>query len=125
LTAWAVSLPIGFAVSLASSFDSIYVAEAARGLLALPLFALLVRRLHDQDRSAWFASILPAAIILAVPDTLRWASSDVSRLIAYRESGPHPLQWLQGMAQLATLVLFMLPGTEGPNRFGDDPRQLD
>jgi uncharacterized membrane protein YhaH (DUF805 family) len=125
IAAWAVSLLLGFAVSVLSPFQSIYAAECVRGLLAIPLFALLVRRLRDQDRPAWLALILPAAIILALPDMVRWASWDAARLITYEERGPHPLQWLQAAAQLATFVLFLLPGTEGLNRYGEDPRQTD
>jgi hypothetical protein len=37
----------------------------------------------------------------------------------------HRPEWLQGVAQLATLVLFLLPGTDGPKGDGEDLRQTD
>jgi uncharacterized membrane protein YhaH (DUF805 family) len=84
-----------------------------------------VRRLHDQDRSGWWALLLPLDIALVVPDVLRWLSSDPRQLMDYLQSGPHPLQWLQQAIGLATIVAFMLNGTQGPNRYGEDPRLAD
>jgi uncharacterized membrane protein YhaH (DUF805 family) len=124
--AWyALSLLVGFGVSLLSTFDSPYWAEALRDLLVVPMVALLVRRLHDQGRPGWPALILPLIVLLDFVDIVRWTQWDANRLIAYQASGPHPLQWAEGVLSLATLVLFLLPGTEGPNRYGEDPRLVE
>jgi uncharacterized membrane protein YhaH (DUF805 family) len=125
IAAYAVVLLLGFTISLGSPFDSPYAADALDVLLSIPMVALLVRRLHDQDRPGWPAVILPISIALGLIDLAHWAQWDPRQAIAYRESGPHPLQWLQAAAGLATLVLFLLPGTEGANRYGGDPRLVD
>lgn len=124
--AWyAVSLLLGFGVSLLSPFDSLYSAEALRDVLAIPMVALLVRRLHDQGRPGWPALILPLTVLLDFVDIVRWTQEDARQLIAYRQMGPHPLQWFEAAVGLATFVLFLLPGTEGPNLYGEDPRQVE
>lgn len=121
---YAASVLIGLGVSLLSPFDSVYSAEALRDLLAISMFALLVRRLHDQGRPGWAALVLPLTVLLDLVDIVRWTQWDVGRLIAYQASGPHPLQWLEEALGLVTLILFLLPGTEGLNRYGEDPRQV-
>jgi uncharacterized membrane protein YhaH (DUF805 family) len=122
ITAYFLSLILGFAISAFSSLNSLFAVPAARGFVSAPMFALLVRRLHDQDRSGWWALLLPLDIALALPDMMRWLSSGPGELMAYLQSGPHPIQWLQQAIWLATIVAFMLDGTEGPNRYGEDPR---
>ena len=66
------------------------------GLAVLvPSIALTVRRLHDRNMSGWwYLGILVASLI--------------------------PFVGL--FASLAYLVLMLLPGTDGPNRFGPDPK---
>ena len=121
ITAYFLSF-LASSLSFFSTLDSLFVVSAVRGLVAIPMFALLVRRLHDQDRSGWWGLLLPLGIALAIPATLRWLSSDPAELADYLQNGPHPLDWLQQAVALATIVVFMLNGTEGPNRYGEDPR---
>lgn len=54
----------------------------------VPSFSVTVRRLHDQDRSAWF-------LLLAFVPIL---------------------------GSLICFVLMLMRGTDGENRFGEDPR---
>lgn len=61
----------------------------------IPGIALVVRRLHDRDMSGWWY----AGFVLA---------------------GLVPM--LGFVSSIALLVLMLLPGTSGPNRFGPDPR---
>jgi len=69
------------------------------GLWALAVFipsiAVAVRRLHDRDLSGWW--YLGVVIASFVP------------LIGF-------------LASIAFLVVTLLPGTPGPNRFGPDPK---
>lgn len=66
------------------------------GLAALiPSIAVSVRRLHDRDMSGWW--YLGLVIASAIPV-------------------------VGSLASIAMLVLFALPGTEGANRFGPDPK---
>lgn len=75
------------------------------GLLALfvlaifvPSLAVTVRRLHDRNMSGWwYGGLLIASFIPIV---------NVVAIFGY----------------LALLVILLLPGTEGPNRYGPDPK---
>lgn len=61
----------------------------------IPNIAVTVRRLHDRDMSGWwYLGFIVASLI--------------------------PLVGI--IASIAFLVIMFLPGTEGPNRFGDDPK---
>jgi uncharacterized membrane protein YhaH (DUF805 family) len=70
-----------------------------------PSLALMVRRLHDIDRSGWWLllGLLPA----------------VSAVLASRG---FPAAGLLGLPSLVLLVFWALDGTRGPNRFGADPK---
>ncbi|GAA1726084.1 DUF805 domain-containing protein [Isoptericola hypogeus] len=84
----------------ASSYDAttetfgagLYVVSSLVSLvwlaLVLPTLAVMVRRLHDQDKSGffWFLSLIPL------------------------------------VGGIIMIVLYALPGTAGPNRFGPDPK---
>ena len=61
----------------------------------IPSIAVTVRRLHDRDMSGWW--YLGLAVASAIP------------LIGFA-------------ASIALLVLMVLPGTDGGNRFGPDPK---
>ena len=95
------------------SFASFVTPEAAQmsigpmvflggGLLGLfwlgtiiPSIAVVVRRLHDRDMSGWwYLGIVVASMI--------------------------PL--IGVIASIAFIVLMLLPGTPGPNRYGPDPK---
>lgn len=61
----------------------------------IPGIAVAVRRLHDRDMSGWwYLGVIVASII--------------------------PL--INIVASIGFLVLMFLPGTNGPNRFGPDPK---
>ena len=63
--------------------------------ILIPSIAVTVRRLHDRDMSGWwYLGIIVASMIPVVGF----------------------------IASIAMLVLMVLPGTAGPNRFGDDPK---
>jgi uncharacterized membrane protein YhaH (DUF805 family) len=75
-----------------------YVGAVALGLFVLgslvPGIAVTVRRFHDRDMSGWW--VLGFAVLGALP-------------------------YVGWIASLVQLVITVLPGTKGPNRFGDDP----
>jgi uncharacterized membrane protein YhaH (DUF805 family) len=61
----------------------------------IPSIAVVVRRLHDRNMSGWwYLGVILASFIPVVG----------------------------GLAGIAMFVLFCLPGTPGPNRFGPDPK---
>ncbi len=61
----------------------------------IPSIAVTVRRLHDRDMSGWW-----------------YLGFFVGGLIPY----------IGFLVSIAFLVIMLLPGTVGPNRFGDDPK---
>ena len=79
--------------------------------LFVPSIAVGVRRLHDTNRSGWWLlSPLPGYAVF----------------VAGIATAELPVVAIGGFAALAlslALLIFMcLPGTEGPNRFGPDPK---
>ena len=95
------------------------------GLVSLALFvpqlAVSVRRLHDIDRSGWWAGGL---LIVAVPFGFLGGMAAVSGSIVVGA-----IMALLALAVLiysiVLLVWFCQRGTAGPNRFGPDPLVLD
>ena len=95
-----------------------------------PYLALLVRRLHDQERSLRWLWLVPGLLgvtiaMLLLPEGEH--SSLSVRLLGWRR---HP-EWspvavlclLASVASFFTLLtLLLMPGTSGPNRHGPDPR---
>lgn len=89
--------------------------------LVLPAIALFARRMHDQARTGWWA-LLPVAVYTysTALGFLASAQGTASR-IAF-EKAIRQLDLIPFFATLAVLALIAMPGTRGPNRFGDDPR---
>lgn len=63
--------------------------------ILIPSIAVTVRRLHDRDMSGWW--YLGFIVLSAIP-------------------------FVGWIASIAQLVIMFLPGTPGPNRFGEDPK---
>jgi len=119
-----IGVVLTFALSIALPWTaSVIAGEIVDVIFSIPMFALFARRLHDQNRSGLWSLLFPLSIALSLPDTVRWVVDDPDQLIAYQQAGPHPVQWLAGIASIALLVFLLLPGTVGPNRFGVDPRE--
>lgn len=96
-----------------------------------PLFPLTVRRLHDQDRSGWWASItglmmLAFLILYLLPEDLTSRAAISFPGLKPHRVGSSPIAWLcwgiLWVTILAQWVMNLLPGTYGPNSFGRDPR---
>ena len=89
--------------------------ELALWCLGIPLFA---RRLHDQGRSGWFALIVPPLIGLKLYGRILFDA----RQLPTPKLG-YPFNVAEIMLVVVFWVLAVWPGTEGENRFGQDPRQ--
>ena len=75
----------------------------------IPVPALFVRRLHDRNWTGWYG------LVLLVP--FAWDGIVGSGL-----SLPQPLAILLAIVSVGLFVPLFLDPTDGPNRFGPDPR---
>ena len=121
---WIASALVGvvfnFAASTVMPFEtSTLLNNALQFVLMVPLFALFVRRLHDQDRSGWWGLLLPLSLLLSIPRLVTEIRGDVAEMIAPKTT---PAGIAAGLCALAVFVLCLLRGTEGANRYGPDPR---
>ena len=91
-------------------------------ILAIPVPALLVRRLHDQGRSGWAVWLaLPGFIVWLVRTGIALSQGMQARIELDRMTWV--VDWIVILANVALVLLLALPGTAGPNRFGPDPRR--
>lgn len=104
------------------------------GLLALglflPMYAVLVRRLHDIDKSGWWILLLAPGIVspILIGQVLVGAAmsggSEAAAGAAIVQALAHSavIMGVGGICNLILFIMTLLPGTKGPNRFGQDPR---
>lgn len=97
----------------------------------IPQQAVTFRRLHDTDRSAWWlmlqapsvvAPFLFTSAIAAVGATGGAPSADQAGAILATAGGGLLMLGVAALCNMALLVIMLLPGTPGENRFGPDPR---
>lgn len=108
------------AVTLFSLEDSFLTDLVFSLIVAIPAFALFIRRLHDQDRSGRWGLLWVVALIAAA-----WGWMEVMRTgVPPPRFGSlnHTPWWFSLPLVLTILALLWLPGTDGPNRYGEDPR---
>ncbi len=115
--------------------------------LVVPCLALQVRRLHDSGRTGWWL-VVPFAVTLLAQcffyvlhaHDLAHASMQLQHRLQAMPPGAIDvitvwqdelavygvmLPWSLApavLAHLALLILFLWPGSKGPNRYGEDPR---
>ena len=117
-----ISVPLSFVTGLTLTHDAHMLAgNTATLLLAIPLPALLMRRLHDTGRSgAWvWLAVLSFSIWLA--RTVISAAWGMNARLTF-DGWTWLIDWAVIMANLASVFLAMLPGSTGANRYGADPR---
>lgn len=96
-----------------------------------PWLALFVRRLHDQDRSGWWALSLAALPLAAMIAMAMPQSPDTSVTVRFLGWVSHPATpfyvaleiIVVAVLAVQTAAMFLQYGTSGPNRFGADPRE--
>lgn len=121
-----ISIALGFLVNLIafgkpnsplSFLETIYSLA-----LLLPTLAVTVRRLHDTERSGlWLVPqyiAIPVFIIIGIMTALSPSSQqNIASLMGLLVTA---LTFL-GIYSIVIFIFLVLPGTDGPNRFGDDP----
>lgn len=126
LTYYFASLLIGVLIGLAllallQPDQERIAARALSWLLGLPLLALFVRRLHDQDRSGTWAWLLALPVAHGAAADAVSTFGGIDQRIAF-DTALWLLYWPGLLCTIAALVACFLPATVGPNRFGPDPR---
>jgi uncharacterized membrane protein YhaH (DUF805 family) len=81
------------------------VREIVRTILTFSLLGILVKRLHDMDLRGWWVLVLVliAAFISAIVEIFIYSTGE-------------PIRYLAPLIAIA-ILLGLLPGTDGPNRF--------
>jgi uncharacterized membrane protein YhaH (DUF805 family) len=84
----------------------------------VPYLAVLVRRLHDTERSGWWIllPVVPYAIVGFLSGRMAASPADESAFTMIAIFGLIAL-----VAIIVLIVFLVLPGTKGPNKYGEDP----
>jgi uncharacterized membrane protein YhaH (DUF805 family) len=104
--------------------------------LIIPTIAVQVRRLHDTNRSGWWlgAFYLLYALYLvlmfgSLASVMSSAAAGGTASLAPPSSAMLTASMVLGLVMsvymVALIVVYCLPGTNGSNRFGDDPYGAD
>ena len=117
-----VSVPVSFVTGLVLEHNAhMLVGNGLTVLLALPVPGLLVRRFHDSGRSgawAWLAVFGFAVWLLRTAISALWG---LDARLGF-DAWTWLLDWAVIIANLASVLLALLPGSVGTNRYGPDPR---
>ena len=116
-----VLIPFTLALPWSTHEDLRGLAEVLRLIIYIPLVALLVRRLHDQDLSGWWVLIYGAALLGGTFG--RRGTPALPGIAKY--DFPWWLVLILVVGIVATWVLTLWPPTPGTNRFGPNPRLDD
>jgi len=107
------------AVAFPDSALSWTVPTVYRWVLAIPMLALFVRRLHDGGRSGWWAAFcVPVAAQNIIADYYR-LTGDMEAMLAVTHSTSH---LIAGLGLLVVFMFLLAPGEEGANPYGPNPR---
>ena len=105
---------LGLAVALAALTGMLHGSWAAPAIV-LPFWIwVALRRVHDFDAPSWLAWLVPGLeLAMSIFDPISTARTDLAVILA------------SVIMVLATpifiVVIGLIPGTKGPNRFGPDP----
>jgi uncharacterized membrane protein YhaH (DUF805 family) len=92
-------------------------------LMFIPMLAVQIRRLHDSDRTGWWA-ILPTLLYLGGLGLLAVGFLDPQTgLMTATVSAL--LLMVAAVSGLIVLIFLFMEGTRGDNRFGPDPKGAD
>jgi uncharacterized membrane protein YhaH (DUF805 family) len=121
--ALALGVVSGFSGLLESPNDRLAHLALSIGAM-VPVFCLFARRMHDQDRSGWWVLLLVLFTMLSIYQRLEATLLTPPPELASRL--PALPGWVDviGVALWLPMMVFTIaPGTDGPNRFGPDPRR--
>jgi uncharacterized membrane protein YhaH (DUF805 family) len=94
-------------------------------LLFIPMLAVQIRRLHDINRSGWWLGAFWLLYIVYLGVTFSMMSPAMQSPGAPPQMGSLAAMGIVALVvfvySIVLIVFFCLRGTEGPNRFGEDP----
>lgn len=97
--------------------------------LIISMIAVGVRRLHDTNRSGWWllAPAVPYLIglIMIFPAMMSGTAGGANPFNMATMGAAGIFMLIGFVLGIAVLVFMIMPGTRGPNRFGDDPYGAD
>jgi len=107
--------PLGTTLLVAITLYSLFI--------FIPGIAVTIRRLHDTNRTGWWAALpYGANLLILMLGLIGIAAPSLLPVLA----GLGTLISFLGFIGLIVLLVFMfLDGTRGPNRFGPDPKGPD
>lgn len=115
-----VGIVLSFSARILVPFEATRLFFLALDLVFLiPMFALFVRRLHDQNRSGWWAALLPLSVLVALPRIIYVLQNQFQPRLP-RQTMVFSI--IGNVIWLAVFILCLLPGSEGENDYGPDPR---
>ncbi len=92
-------------------------------VMFMPLLAVQIRRLHDSDRTGWWAVMPTVFYLLAI---MLLALGFLNEGIGLTAAAVSSLLFVASAICALILLIFMfMEGTPGPNRFGPDPKSDD
>lgn len=96
----------------------VWVIRLLSVVLFVPTLAVSCRRYHDVGLPAWLFWILRGTMLAwAVVVSLKYGAQDFGNSLF------RVLSIVVGVVALADLVIHLLPGKKGTNKYGPDPRQ--
>jgi uncharacterized membrane protein YhaH (DUF805 family) len=100
------------------------------GASIIPNVTVIIRRLHDTNRSAWWLCLyIPGLVatgqtLMLVVRGLNATPAEMSQMVSQTINGT-VLGMSSLICQLTMFVYMILPGTKGANRFGDTLQALE
>jgi uncharacterized membrane protein YhaH (DUF805 family) len=137
LQSLAYGLIVGFALTglgakdLGSGIATVLMAFGILGLVSLALFlpnlAVLARRMHDINLSAWCLLLLVPSVLanmktMSTLMTLGKTQNMSAEVLASQLAGTSMISIVAMLCSLAVFVITVWPGTSGNNKFGPDPK---
>lgn len=137
---WAFQVVVGVVLGIigAGSKNPLALISALFSLaMIIPNLAVAIRRFHDTNRTGWWVLFPSAVACLMTIVFFTVVGSNMSESLQDldKDSAPNFADFGKVLAPMLALVIVptilaatvtfvfhVLPGTEGPNRFGDDPK---
>lgn len=95
-------------------------------IFAYPATAVMLKRINDRDRPAWFVAVFWAPTVLGILGQLTGLTISMQEMGGQMVAMPTGIGWVVNLLSFiigiwALIELGILKGTPGPNRHGPDP----